>query len=349
MKAGSKPHFRHLLLICGCFVMLFVAKTALCNPSLSPSNPPDSVSEGAVLEKILQDFSQKTGIDLICDAQPGDTFLLYPSHWSSLQPREALAAIAKDSGREIVVIDGIHVLRSRSWAQTYLRTYSDSPDGRTSQPPSWSDSGFITTERLDAAGDVTDQPAQRVNVTARHVSCTLIAAQLNKKAGCRITIEQELKPRRVHVFVKDISPSALMGGIAYLINGGPEIVLRQSEAQKKTEKYAQFDDMPDLKKRIIQSDKLRDKVEKLLTQEQREALSKGESVEISLATLPENLRQQAIDYINMVADMDAKLILPPDLSKRDNFAVRFHPKGRAIAWFMLGVKTIAQNGTEYYY
>jgi hypothetical protein len=295
------------------------------------------------LDKALEEVHVATGVSIVSDALASEAYTDGGQPAVRGTALERLRTIASRCGREVTEVDGIYVLRVRDWGR--YRAAAKKPDAIK-----WQTSGFVSVQRLDAPEDsALPNPAREIAIKGRQVSIALIAASLRERANYNVTVEPALAGYRFHVFAKRVSPSALVGALAFLLNGGPEVQLRQSPEQKDAERYAEFANAPDfIKKRIRESDKLRKELEPLLTEEQKKTLESGGRVEMPMSQIPEKLRMRVVEYVSQAAMYSGNVVAPPDLSRQSEFAIRFHPNnGREELWYMLGIRMVSPDGTIY--
>lgn len=292
----------------------------------------------------LAAISHTYKVNIVADAFDGETPRLAPSEWKGRTPADAIQRIARWRERDVVVMDGIYVLRHKRWAHirqlTAPPTYKSQGEGR----------GSVEILREDKPENSDSLlPARSVSISAIDLPSARLASELRRAASWSVRVAPDLGERRLHVHVKEVTVSAVLGCVAYVLNAGPEVVLRPSKEQLAMEEDEALALDEATRKRLRASDKLRSGLEKLLTPGQRTALDNGEFVPLSLGSLPLSLRDQALDYIKMSAALNADVVPSPDLSRSQDFLVRFRPLRSGSLWRMLGVVMSDATGHEYYF
>ena len=308
-------------------------------PSIGQTNSPL-----LTFTKTLETISKEHNVSIICDAYAGEDVASVGNEWKGLPVAEAIQTIARIREREVTVIDGIYVLRHKRWAGILVDM------ARGDYPNQWKNGGTVVVTVPDNPTSAEFVlPAPKVTVAASEVSCARLATELQKVANWNVRTSPEIGSRRLSVYAKDAAPGAILQGVAFLLNAGPEVVLRPSKDQLAMEDDASIL-LPDyLKKRVRPSEKLRAELEKGLTDQQRQALENGEFVAIPISAMPKSLQKEALDYITLSAKLNSNTIQPPDMSRQESFQIRFRPMQSGSLWRMLGVVTMGSDGTEYYY
>ena len=313
--------------------------------------PPKEVVDS--LANTLEAISDAYQINMVTDAFPQDakaiTFMPVISANPKGDPMPLLQGIAERFHLEITQRGGLYVIRHKRWALHYKN--------QQTSPPQWGAQNPLRVTRLDkpysdvafAAADALDTqtPAQRVDINGRSITCARLGTALQEDANWTVHIDRSVSARRVNVFVKNVSPAAVLGAVAYLINAGEEVTLKPTDAQIAAEKYDSIPLGAAERTRHALSDALQTDMEKLLTKEQKADLDNGKHATFSLGDLPPNLQKRALNYINVTASFMSNVVAPPDTSKWKDFHIRFQPNNNGVMYRVLGVETKAVDGREY--
>ncbi len=348
-----------LVLVATCTSNAFAQRITPAPTTAPPPAPTSAVSDSSKPEKVtrttltqmLETLSAAYKINIVSDTFWFDSRLEYfppvePNPKDD--PAKAMQAFAERWGLEFSQRGGIYVLRHKRWAKIYkeqqaepVRWGAPSPLRITRLDKPYADLAFNTDDAPDAK-----TPAQRIDINGSAISVSRLAEAMTIEANWDVRVSPKVSARRVNIFAKDANPSAILGAVAYLVNASEEVNLKPTDAQLAAEKY-DANDFGSLGKRQGPSDALRKDVDKLLTKEQLAALQNGQYVEIPMSKMSPDLQKRALNYINMSAQLMSDIVPTPDASKWQKFQLRYHPEKSGLAHDILGVTTVAPNGTEY--
>ena len=322
--------------------------------ALSPTGAPPAqasptfVYPGLTLPQTLSRFHDKFKKSVVCDAYAGGSGILEDSNWINLPADQAIRYIAAKFQRQLFVVGDVYVLRATKRAELLA------PEQDESNPFQWTVAEKITI-KIDPKKSVQetatryDLPEQILDVSGEPVSCGKFASEMGKVAHWNVRVAPEIARRRMFIFADDVSTSTLIGSVALAMNAGPEVVLRPSESQLALEKDKSIGLPEDMRKRLKASDELRKDLEKLLTKDQKIALSNGEFVEINIDSLSPGLRARALEYIKLSASLMSEYVPEPDMAHANLFQVRFRPPQSGELSNELGAVLADSRGALHYF
>lgn len=293
--------------------------------------------------ELLKAIHIRHKVAVLSDIAAGEEDVQHVSTWESAKSgQDALEALAQLTNRTVLQMNGLYVLRHKRWAVG--QEWAARPTSRRYP------TGSIKLIPVDRPADTGFAlPAQFVSVSAVGASCGSIVELMRKRGDWSVRVDPAVAPRQVVAFAERIAPSLLLGGIAYLLNSGPEVVLRPSKEQLAYEALDALELPDDMKKRKIASDPLRARLAALMTPEQKRQLESGEFVPFTVGELPTDLRKQALDYLKLCYQNDSKIIPPPDWDKSMSFQVRMTPQNAGKWWSILSAMTLSEDGSRYFF
>ena len=304
--------------------------------------------------KTLEAISRAYHINIVAETFPLDNkpdyFMPTIRAEETGDPMEVFQGLTQRLGMEVTQRNGLYVVRRKNRAVYYKN--------QQITPPIWGNVGSLEITRLDkpyadvpfATDDAPDAktPAQRIDINGSAITVSRLATAL-QDVNWTVHVDRNVSARRVNIYAKNISPSAILGAVAYLVNASEEVTLKASDAQLSAEYYDGFQFSDATRKRMGLSDALRPDMEKMLTKEQKATLGNGEYIAISFKDMPPGLQERALNYAKLAAQLDSDLVATPDLSKWKDFRIRFLPDTAGVNSRTLGVVTVASNGTEYFF
>ena len=330
------------------------AQTPLPKAASSTSVSAERKETRSTLTKTLEAISAAYHVNIVAETFPFDSkpdyFMPVIRAEETGDPTAAFQELTRRFGMEVAERNGLYVVRHKNRAVYYK-------DQQTKLPV-WGSIGPLEITRLDkpyadvpfATDDAPDAktPAQRIDIHGSAITVARLATAL-ETVHWTVHVDRNVSARRVNIYAKNVSPSAILGAVAYLVNASEEVTIKATDAQIAAENYDGLP-LPDAtRKRLGLSDALRPDMEKLLTEAQKTALGSGEYVAISLKDMPPSLQERALNYAKFAAQLDSGVVAAPDLSKWQNFRIRFLPESAGTNYRTLGVVTVASNGTEYYF
>jgi hypothetical protein len=317
-------------------------QTLPLSASKSITNEPHiSLSIGsATLAQIVQELGKRYSINILTDSFAGEQNSI-PFLWKDVPLSQVLQELANSFQRDIYIMDGIYVMRHRYWA-----TLAAQETG-TDRLYQWKEAGTVSVARSESEPEVKKElplPASKINLIAQQASSIDIAAEITAKATVATRVGPEVSRRRVTAYLTDVSPSVALQGLAFVLDAGPEVVLRPSPAQLALQADAQDHRLPWDKA----SDKIRPQLEKLLTEDQRKAITNGEKVGLSVDSLPKDLQGQVTDYMQSKAGWIIKDGRQLDMKRSGQFQIMFMPRQYAPGGGF-GVMAYDSNGIQVFF
>lgn len=215
-------------------------------------------------------------------------------------------------------------------------------------------------------------PASRP--TLRGITADALATWDIVAAEARYVPSGKPQPNRIYINVYAVLNKHVRGNPAphdppivfgqVLVLSGAAGAIADSEASGSAARQSRYDiakqdieelirTVPTLQEREKASHKLRAKLEKVLTKEQKTSLINGEYISLKIGEMPTALQTEAREYIRAVSDSKSTPELfrgPSDLDQSDwqNCALRFLPAGAGVASRFLGIVVVTSGGTEVY-
>jgi len=283
----------------------------------------------ARLPDVVKLLSQGTGLSVLADAYPDDATV--PALSISKAPVSIVVEqLSRVFEREALLIGDVLVLRHRLW---YLKHHYTSPLYTWNLSPQGHG-------RLSPGGE---QGLSTLTGSLAYVSAQELGRQVSRVGKQRFTVHQPLAARRVHLQCAGLTVPALAEALSALLNGSPDIALRQTDEQKRSEEerlVAHQQQVPEDRKI---SDELKDELAKILSPEQRAALANRQAVDFPFDQLPPRVRDKAQKYARIRWEKVSKALGDGKvLDQNKNMSLNLRPE----PFLGLGVDGYLDDGTK---
>jgi hypothetical protein len=303
------------------------------------------------LNEVLEELNKKYQLNFILDATTSDdglrTVQMIP-----LSTSEMMQMIANTFYRKMVFVQGTYVMRSSEWKDNLPLQLEGTQTSGVPEIVNWKEDNRILVERNDPPENPDfPLPAKDISVRVTNMSLKNVLYQMEKKTLWSVRSDGRLKEKKISIFVSRISPGKLLEDIGSLLNAGPQVTIAPTKLNLVFLEDS-LDNLPeDWKKRKRMSDKLRPELEKMLSDLDKKTIDGGDFVAIPLSKMNKGLQDKVLDYLKQSYQLSgAKNGFPsPNMSRLQDFAIRFQPERSGIAYRAFGAMTIGPDGSEYYY
>ena len=272
-------------------------------------------------------------VSVVCDFLPPQPQIPVGSQGKSSE--QVLQEFARLNGKSIEKLDGLFLLRNKN-----PHIIADSFASEKTRI-------LVPFKRfpLVKLGDLST-PAKLVSLSATSLTLGRLSEMLRDEARWDVQVSPSLKDSKISLYVNQVSTGNLLQAIGEISHAGPRVILEKSSAQKAMEEDAADRSPEQWKQRKRVSDALREKLEKLLTPEQKERNLAGECIRIGLTEMSPELRAKALEYIQLSARLTPAFDTDLDMSAVSQFGIRFYPPTAGVDWKRLGVHVIGMDGYE---
>lgn len=299
----------------------------------------------ASLADVVKAMGEDYGVNILADSYSREAGFRQTWDIKDVPLNEFIDKLAEVHRREVRRINNIIVLR-------HLRSgYEAAREGAPNTRLIWRSPGevMITLTSGVPAGTLREttqtiatRPANVISLRVRDAALKDVASQLQKQAGWQISIEPVLAIRRINASLHAITLGQLSDALIVLVNGSRSVHITQTPVQKAQDEAGTeaFRNRQDARHRA--SDALKQKLVELLNDAQIAKLESGETVEISIASLPPNLQKEAVEYVRITWEQVQKGQTPYTVNPADfgRFTLEFWPDPRNP----ITVNGIATNG-----
>lgn len=262
-------------------------------------------------------------------------------------PRDiALAKLAELFDRTILLSDDIVVFRHKKW---FMRPKQEAFSAEN-YGVRWQERGQIFLKVLDLVEGQTSESSPRVALKIDRAPLKEVAAVISSRTGWLLRLQDSFETRRITAHLESIRVSRFLEALTVFLNARQEIVLSQSETQKKQEAELEAQALDTRRPVDKLSDALKAELMNILTPEQQKQVGEGKSVLFSISELPDSIRSKAIEYVFACSAELPKLlpngpVIDIDLKQVQQFKLEIPPPPS----LRVGIRGIDINGTEIWF
>jgi hypothetical protein len=262
-------------------------------------------------------------------------------------PRDiALAQLAELFDRTILLSDGIVVFRHKKW---FMRSKQETFSAENYEVR-WQEEGTISLKVLEHVEGQTSESSPRVSLIIDRAPLKKVAAVISAQTGWVLRLQDTFETRRVTAHLESIRTSHFLEALTVLLNARQEIVLNQSETQKKQEAELEAQALDTRRPVDKLSDALKAELMRIMTPEQQKQIGEGKSLLFSISELPDSIRSKAIEYVFACSEELPKLlpngpVIEIDLKQAQQFKLEIPPPPS----LRVGIRGIDINGTEIWF
>lgn len=290
------------------------------------------------LEDLMLFLAREFNVSFLCDAFSDEGGVKISIKKLSLV--EILPVVSSLFQRDVFDIDGIVVL---SHVKGVGRV-AEELRNRSLYPCEWPDAGKLTIAKKPVAKK---QETRRYALRASRISFQSAATVMSKEFETRVRIDPELAQRRFHASITEATVGQIIEAMTVLLQASQQVTITQTPEQRRAAQKAIEEALDRRSSREKSSDKIRGELEKLLTPEQFEKLSRGMEVPLNIGTLPSGLRDRVQDYVRGTA-RENQALANLDFSRIRDFQIVFLPSSQAPTG-VLGINGIRADGVPIHF
>ena len=249
------------------------------------------------LTEVIDYLSKMYRINIISDVYVAEPFA--PHLVIKSMPREeALIVIGNLFQRRTYFVNDIVVWRFARLAEKVGENLA----GRNNSAWRWKTKGAFVVHRDDPPNDTivltktetkSALPANVISISAVRAPFGVFAKEFTATVGWRFNVEDNLQDRRFSAALNQVTPSAALGAMTFLLNASQSLTIRQTEPQKEDEKrFSETNPMlraqRDLDAALAAS----------LTQEQQAEWARKGFLSLNIGTLSPELQKLAEKFID---------------------------------------------------
>jgi hypothetical protein len=301
----------------------------------------------ATLADVVEALGKQYRLNILADAYLNDLTLPHVKV-EQVPLGMAVSRLAALYQRQVFSRNGVLVLRHHRW---HLRREQERFRMRPYRV-TWTTPGRILVE--DAEKPTSSSATKPVRGAARFFPFLHVEARdapvhrtleiVSQSCGWAIRLDPAHQERRMSAYLSRVTPGQLVESVTLLLFSGQEVLIGQSPSQKREEARLLAEATDSRSEREKLSDELTPDLLNLLSPKQREKLARGEEVALPLNSLPEGIRERALEYVQV--RMDGLIKSQPDFadkmdrSRLSDFSVVLLPSPSTV----IGVNGFSKDG-----